>query len=315
MPPQGREAGPVVLRFAHNQPTGHPYDEAARRFAAGVEAATGGTVLVKIYPSSQLGDTVEQLEGLLLGTVDFSIAATAFASEFVPEFGLFSAPFLFEDVAHFGAVFDGETGAMLDALAKDRAGIRLVGMLSTGDRIFFNSRRAVEDISDLNGLIVRVMPGKADAMTWASFGAIPTPMAYSELYSALQAGVIDGAENDPASILSNRFFEACPYLSVTNHLVLPLGIFSGELTRRRVSEAAWRIILEEARKTSAWQRAYMDQRNREALRTMQTDFGVTVSYPERVAFTEKAQALQDQIADELGAGNLLEHIRRAQQAR
>lgn len=308
------ESGPIVLRLAHNQPTGHPYDLGSRRFATGVGEATQGKVIVKIYPSSQLGDSPEQLEGLLLGTLDFSVAATAYASEFVPQFGLFSAPFLFADVEHFGTVFDGVAGKMLDSLAFEQYRIRFIGTLSSGDRIFFNSRRDVGDLADLNGLKVRVMSGKADAMTWGAFGAIPTPMSYSELYSALQAGVIDGAENDPASILANRFYEATPFMTVTNHLVLPMGIFASERTRKRVSPETWEIILQEAREAGAWQRLFMDQRNRDALETMQSEYGVTVSYPDRNTFIERVKTLQDEIAVELQATALLEQIRLANHA-
>lgn len=308
------DPGVFELRLAHNQPAGHPYDQGARRFAAGVREATNGKVIVKIYPSSQLGDTPEQLEGLLLGTLDFSVAATAYASEFVPEFGLFSAPFLFEDVDHFGAVFDGPAGSMLDSLAFARYRIRFIGTLSSGDRIFFNSKRVVDDLSDLSGLKVRVMSGRADALTWSAFGAIPTPMSYSELYSALQAGVIDGAENDPASILANRFYEATPYLSVTNHLVLPMGIFASDHTRRRVPPEIWDVVLQQAREAGAWQRNFMDETNRTALTAMQDDYGVTVSYPDRSPFVEKVESIQEQIAGELQATALLRHIRQAKPA-
>ena len=299
----------VVLRLAHNQVPGHPYDMAARRLAEGVEASTGGAVRIQVYPSSQLGDSSEQLEGLLLGTLDFSVAAYAFASEFVPEFGLFGVPYLFRDADHFGAVFEGRVGRMLDTLALSRTGMSLVATLTSGERAFFNSTRSVNELSDLRGLKVRVMSGRADALTWRAFGAIPTPMPYSEVYSALQAGVIDGAENDPASILNNRFYESCPYLSLTNHMVLPMGIFAGERARRLVSAETWAVIEREARATARWQRGFMEEQNVEALATMRDSFGVIVSEPDRTLFAERVMGIQDEIATELHAAYLLDEIR------
>ncbi len=301
----------VVLRLAHNQVVGHPYDQAAQRFAARVDSATNGAVTIKIFPSSQLGDSSEQLEGLLLGTLDLTVSAFAFASEFVPEFGLFSAPYLFEDAGHFGAVFGGRVGRMLDTLALEKAGISLLATLTSGERAFFNSVRPVDAISDLRGLKVRVMSGRADALTWEAFGAIPTPMPYSEVYSALQAGVIDGAENDPASILNNRFYESCRYLSLTNHMVLPMGIFAGERMRRLLGPDVWEVVAREARKTAEWQQQFMESQNEAAIRTMEDGFGVVVSRPDRRALADRVRAIQGDVAIALRATTLLEEIRLA----
>ena len=312
-PQQNHSPEQVILRLGHNTPVNHPYDLAARKFAERVKSATNGDVQIKIYPSSQLGDSGDQLEGLLLGTLDFSIAASSFASEFIPEFGIFSVPFLFDDVDHFGAVFDGKVGKMLDSLAQIRYRIRFIGALSSGDRAFFNSSRKVENVADLNGLKVRVMSGKADALTWQAFGAIPTPMPYSEVYSALQAGVIDGAENDPASILNNRFYETCPYLSLTNHLVLPMGIFASQHAFHRLTERQWKIILQEALWTGKWQREYMEGQNLLAVQVMEKDFGVQISHPDRKLFMTMVNTLQDDFARELNAVELLRQVRVAQQ--
>lgn len=305
----------IILRLGHNTPSGHPYDLAAHKFADGVEMATNGQVRIKIYPSSQLGDTGDQLEGLLLGTLDFSIAATSFASEFIPELGLFSTPFLFDGVEHFGNVFDGKVGKMLDSLALLRYKISFIGALSSGDRAFFNSERAIENVDDLKGLKVRVMSGRADALTWEAFGAIPTPMPYSEVYSALQAGVIDGAENDPASILNNRFYETCPYLSLTNHLVLPMGIFASQRMLRRLSEEQREAVLHQAHLSGVWQRHFMEHQNSNAIATMRKDFGVKVSHPDRKEFLEKVRTLQDEVAKELNAQDILKQIRKEKTGR
>jgi len=161
----GGDGRGVLLRLGHDQPDGHPYDLAADRFAQGVEDATGGAVRVAVFPAAQLGDSPEQIEGLHLGTLDLALAAFSHASQFCPELGLFGAPYLFEDDRHFAAVFDGEIGEELDQACSRHYGVRLLSALTSGDRVFFNGRRAVERAADLAGLKIRVMGGEADALT------------------------------------------------------------------------------------------------------------------------------------------------------
>lgn len=301
----------IELRLGHDQTSGHPYDLAAKRFAEGVAEATGGAVTVNVFPAAQLGDSPEQIEGLYLGTLDLAVAAFSHVSQFCTEFGLFGAPFLFEDEAHFAAVFDGPVGELLDQACNRRYSVRLLSTFTSGYRVLFNGRRPVQSAADLQGLKIRVMGGEADAMTWQIFGAIPVPMPYSEVYSALQAGVIDGAENEAASILSNKFYEAARYFAPTNHLVLPMGLFISEQTMQRLPEAYRTILREEAREAALWQRTLMAERNAAALAEMQQEHGVQLSDLESAELRERSIRIQDQVAGELGVTDLLEMVRAA----
>lgn len=299
----------VALRLGHDQPAGHPYDLAAQRFARGVEEASGGAIRVSVFPASQLGDSPEQIEGLHLGTLDLALAAFSHASQFCAELGLFGAPYLFESDEHFAAVFDGPIGDELDQACDARYGIRLLATLTSGERVFFNGRRAVNGIEDLAGLKVRVMGGEADARTWQAFGALPVPMPYSEVYSALQAGVIDGAENEPASILSNRFYEAARFIALTRHLVLPMGLFISDRTLSRLSEADRSMVREQARLAAQWERGLMAERNATALADMRDRYGVGLSYVNTAPFREKGRSIQDRVADQLQVQALLTKVR------
>jgi len=301
----------IRLRLGHDQPAGHPYDLAATEFARGVEAASGGAIRIAVFPSAQLGDSAEQIEGLHLGTLDLALAAFSHASQFCTELGLFGAPFLFEDERHFAAVFDGEIGDELDRACSRRYGLRLLATLTSGDRVFFNGRRAVERVTDFAGLKVRVMGGEADALTWQAFGAIPVPMPYSEVYSALQAGVIDGAENEPVSMLRNRFYEAASHIAPTRHLVLPMGLFISDQTLGRLSEAQRAMLRARARETAQWERTQMAEQNAAALAEMQQRHGVKISQVDAAALREKGRPIQDQVAGKLHLEDLLAKIRAA----
>jgi tripartite ATP-independent transporter DctP family solute receptor len=299
------------LTLGHDQAAGHPYDLGVKRFADRVKQATGGAVNVKVFPSGQLGDSGEQFEGLRLGTQDLALAAFSHASQFCTAFGLFGAPFLFDDEPHFAAVFDGEVGHILDASCREQYRVSLVSTFTSGYRLLLNSRRPVRSAADLAGLKIRVMGGEADARTWQIFGAIPSPMPYSEVYSALQAGVIDGAENEPVSILSNRFYEAAPHLARTNHLVLPMGLFMSERTLKRLPDVYRTRLWQEARDAAVWQRELIIGRNAEALAEMQQKYGVRVSELDARELRGTGAAIQDYMAATLGLQDLLAKVRAA----
>ena len=305
------DGGEYELRLGHDQTDGHPYDVAVDSFAARVARATNGAVQIRIFPAAQLGDSPEQIEGLRLGSLDLALAAFSHASQFCPEFGLFGAPFLFESDAHFAAVFDEEVGTILENACSGRYSVRLLSTFTSGYRLLFNGKRPVESPADLAGLKIRVMGGEADALTWQAFGAIPVPMPYSEVYSALQAGVIDGAENEAASILSNKFYETAPYFALTNHLVLPMGLFISDRTFERLPEAFRNVLREEARGIAMWERGLMAERNAQALREMQDRFGVRVSPLDAAQLRGRSIPIQDQVAARLGLQDLLRKVRDA----
>jgi tripartite ATP-independent transporter DctP family solute receptor len=306
----GGDSGSYDLRLGHDQVDGHPYDLAVDSFAARIGRATRSAVTIRVFPAAQLGDSPEQLEGLRMGTLDMALVAFSHASQFCPEFGLFGAPFLFESDAHFAAVFDGDIGDTLEQACRDRYSVRLLSTLTSGYRILFNGRRPVRSAADLRGLKIRVMGGEADALTWQAYGAIPVPMPYSELYSALQTGVIDGAENEAASILANKFYETARYFAPTNHLVLPMGLFISDRTFDRLPERFRAVLREEARQVAAWQRALMTESNEMALAEMRR-FGVQVSTLDRSELRAASIGIQDQVAAQLGLTELLERVRAA----
>ncbi len=305
------EGAQYELKMGHDQTDGHPYDVAVDTFAVRVSRATQGAVNITVFPSAQLGDSPEQIEGLRLGTLDLALAAFSHASQFCPDFGLFGAPFLFESEAHFSAVFDGEVGQILDESCSKRFNIRLLSTLTSGYRVLFNNKRQVEKVADLSGLKIRVMGGEADALTWQVFGAIPVPMPYSEVYSALQAGVIDGAENEPASVLSNKFYEAAPNFAMTNHLVLPMGLFISERTLGKLPEELRKVLRDEARAVAVWERTLMAERNASALQEMQSRFGVKVSTLQSAELRARSIPIQDRVATKLGLQDLLQQVRSA----
>jgi tripartite ATP-independent transporter DctP family solute receptor len=305
------DAKEYVLKLGHDQTVNHPYDLGCKKFAENVEARTNGAIKIKIYPSAQLGDSAEQVEGLHMGTLDLSLAAFSHASAFIRELTMFGAPFLFVNDQHFANVFDGEVGKILDQACQKRYEVRLLSTFTSGYRYLFNRKRHVFHEKDLVGLKIRVMGGEADALTWKVFGAIPAPMPYSEVYSALQAGVIDGAENEPVSVLANKFYETCPHFAQTKHLVLPMGLFMSAKTLEKLPEEFQQIFFEEGQKAAAWEREFITKKNKVALDHMISKYGVMVTLVDEAAFIEKGKPIQEMVAEKFSLGDLLEGIRAA----
>ena len=301
----------VVLKLGHDQTIDHPYDLGCKMFAKNVETRTKGEVTIKIYPSAQLGNSAEQVEGLRMGTLDLSLAAYSHASAFIRELTMFGAPFLFVNDQHFANVFDGEVGKILDEACQKRYEVRLLSTFTSGYRYMFNRKRHVFHEKDLVGLKIRVMGGEADALTWKVFGAIPAPMPYSEVYSALQAGVIDGAENEPVSVMANKFYEPCPYFAQTEHLVLPMGFFMSVKTLKKLPEKYHKIFFEEGQKAAVWERAYITKKNKDTLDHMITKYGVMVTVVDKAVFIEKGKPIQEIVAKKFGLEDLLEKIKAA----
>lgn len=305
------DAKEYVLKLGHDQTVNHPYDLGCKKFAENVEARTDGAVKIKIYPSAQLGDSAEQVEGLHMGTLDLSLAAFSHASAFIRELTMFGAPFLFVNDQHFANVFDGDVGKILDQACQKRYKVRLLSTFTSGYRYLFNRKRHVFHEKDLVGLKVRVMGGEADALTWKVFGAIPAPMPYSEVYSALQAGVIDGAENEPVSVLANKFYETCPHFAQTKHLVLPMGLFMSTKTLEKLPEKLQQIFFEEGQKAAIWERAFITKKNKGALDHMISKYDVMVTLVDEAAFIEKGKPIQEIVAKKFALESLLEGIRAA----
>ena len=299
------------LTLGHDQADGHPYDLGVKRFAERVKQATGGAVNIKVFPSGQLGDSPEQFEGLRLGTQDLALAAFSHASQFCTAFGLFGAPFLFEDEAHFAAAFDGEVGGILDSSCRE------TGQSQPGLDVYFwvPSAPQLQTAGQKRG-----RPGGSEVPRHGRRGGCPDVAdlrrnsfadAGPQVYSALQAGGIDGAENEPVSILSNRFDEAAPHFALTNHLVLPMGLFMSERTLKRLPEPYRRRVWQEARDAAIWQRDFIISRNAQALAEMQQKFGVRVSDLDSRELRGSGAAIQDYMAQKLGLQELLAKVRAA----
>jgi tripartite ATP-independent transporter DctP family solute receptor len=180
---------------------------------------------MQIYPSGQLGDETKCLEQLQLGTLDMTKTSAGVMGNFVKSMKVFSIPYLFRDEAHYGSVLDGEVGAELLNILGTRddgapTGFKGICYYDGGSRNFYTNRE-VNTPEDLKGLKIRTMQDPVAMDMVSAMGASPTPIPWGELYTALKQGVVDGAENNPPSIVSSRHYEAAKFLVMDHHSRIP----------------------------------------------------------------------------------------------
>ncbi|MDO5483593.1 MAG: DctP family TRAP transporter solute-binding subunit, partial [Desulfovibrionaceae bacterium] len=191
-------AAPVTLKLGHIAEPENPYGQGADYFAKLVKERTKGAIDIKVYPSSQLGNQRDLVEGLTFGTVDMTLTGTAVMGNFVPEVAVFDLPFIFRDVQHAYKALD-TVGMELCKKGEGRGMITLA-IWENGVRHMTNNARPIRKPEDMKGLKFRVMEQPVYIEMMRALGASPTPMAMSELYTSLQKGVIDGQENPLAHI-------------------------------------------------------------------------------------------------------------------
>ena len=206
-------AADFVFKLGHIADPENPYAKGAEKFAQLVKEKTGGKVEIQVFPSSQLGNQRDLVEGTQFGTIDFTMTSTAVLGNFLPEAAVFDLPFIFRDVQHAYKALD--TVGM--EIAQKLQGMKLLAYYANGVRHMTNSKRPIRKPEDMKGLKIRVMEQPIYIEMIKALGGNPTPMAFGELFTALQQGVVDGQENPAAHIYTARFFEVQKYISLTAH--------------------------------------------------------------------------------------------------
>ncbi|QXD14099.1 TRAP transporter substrate-binding protein [Rhodocaloribacter litoris] len=289
----------VVLRLAHVLATDHPVHLGMARFGERLEALSGGTMRVEIYPNGQLGSERETIELLQLGTLDLAKVSAAVVENFVPEMGVFSLPYLFDDADHLWRVLNGPIGKEI-LLAGEPYRIRGLCYYDAGFRSFYVRDRAVQAPEDLQGLKIRVMRSNLSIRTINLLGGNATPLAYGEIYTALQQGVVDGAENNPPNFYGSKHYEVSRYYILDEHSAPPdvLLISTWRWNQLSAQQRAW--IEEAIEESVAYQRELWEEATAAALAAVE-EAGITVIQPDKTPFRQAVAPLYEDLkGTELG---------------
>lgn len=241
---------PKVLNLAFVGRTTAPEGIAMTAFAEEIKAKTNGRIEIRLHPGGALGGDREVLEGLQIGTVDLTVPSTSVIANFVPEVQVFDIPFLFRDFDHAQAVLDGPIGQEILAKFKSK-GLQGLAFGGIGFRQLTNSRRPVNGPEDVKGLKIRTQENQIHLQVWRALGALPTPMALPEVFTALQQGVVDGQENPIGAILNNKFGQVQKYLTITNHAFTPVGFVMAPRAFDALSPEDRKLFVEAGRRAMA----------------------------------------------------------------
>jgi len=303
----GPEKNAIVIKAALSQNPGEPQVLAMESFQRAIETRTNGRISVRIYPNNQLGNQRDVVEGLQIGSIEVSNIASVM-SAFVPETNLFELPFLFDSPEHFDSVLDGSIGQSLRPAFEAR-GLHLLGYFDAGERHIMTTTEPVQNLDDMRGLKIRTMENPLHLAAFRAFGANPLPMAYGELYTALEQGVIDGGEAADPNYFSKRFYEPAPHWARVGWIRLLEYVIMSKAFYERLTPDDRGIVDAAAREMIVEQRALYRAAANSALEDLH-EAGVRVTYPDREPFREAARVVYSEWADRVGGLDRIEEILR-----
>ena len=283
-PPEGRR---VTIKASTSTAANEPAVKGLEVFAREVAAATNGRIAVEIYPNNALGNERDVIELAIIGAVELTTPSNAPLATFAPELLVFDLPYLFRDRPHMYEVLDGPIGQSFEAPLRER-GLVLLGYFEAGLRHLMTRDRAIERPEDLSGLKIRTMENPLHLRAFEAFGASPLPMAYGEVYTALEQGVIDGAEAARSNYFSKRFFEVAPNWSEIGWMYLVQPLVMSERFFASLSAGDQAAVRAAARKAIAAEREEYQKQDEEALAKLRAA-GVRFTHPDTGVLLELAR--------------------------
>jgi tripartite ATP-independent transporter DctP family solute receptor len=278
-----------TLILAHGLDTKHSVHIAMEFMAQRVSEISDGTMEIKVYPSQQLGTERQCLELLQIGSVDITKVSAAVMEGFAPVYKVLSIPYIFKNREHQSAVLKGSIGK--DILARgDEFWLRGLTFYDSGSRSFYTKDKPILHPDDLEGMKIRVMSSPTSIEMVKLLGGAATPISWGELYTALQGGVVDGAENNPPSFYLSHHYEVCKYYSINEHTSIPDVVLISTHTWNRLSEDEKTWLTQAADESYTYQQKLWIESEQESLKSVK-EAGIEIHYPDKVPFVEKVKPL------------------------
>lgn len=277
------------LKLSHGLSLDHPVHQALMFFAERVKERSKGELIVEVYPGGQLGSERQSLELLQLGGLAMTKVSSAVMENFSPKLRVFGYPYIFEDKEHRYKLYDSELGKEL-LLDGEQYWLRGLTYFDAGSRSFYTKNKPIVTPDDLRGLKIRVMQSPTAISLVKSLGGSPTPVSWGELYTALQQGVVEGAENNLPSFYSSRHYEICKNFSLDEHSAVPDILVISTLIYNKLSLEEKKWIQEAAQEAAVKQRELWEIAENEALEAIKEE-GVNITYPDKELFKEESEQI------------------------
>lgn len=283
-PAANEPAKQIILKAGHSVAPTHPYHMGLEKFAQLIEERTDGKVKIEIFHSSQLGNERDMIEGLQMGTIDMAVSSTGPLGGFEPKMLVVDLPFLFRDREHAYKVLDGEVGKdLLSSLSSK--GIAGLAFWENGFRHITNSKKPINSPEDLKGLKIRTMENQVHMDSFKELGADPTPMAWSEVFTALQQGVIDGQENPIPIIYTQKVYEVQKNLALTGHFYSPALLLMSKSKLDSFDAETQKIFADTALEVATYERDLIKEMDDKQIEELK-GFGVNVTTPDKAKLQE-----------------------------
>lgn len=289
----GNAAQPKEMILAHNQPTTHPIHESLVDFKELLEEKSDGKLKLKIYANGQLGSEREVIEMTQTNAVQFTKVSASALEGFSESYSLFSMPYLFESQEKYREIM--KKPAIQDAFYNKTADNGFIGITyyDAGVRNMYTKDRIIETNADMHGLKTRVQPSKTSVQLIESLGGTPTPMSFGEVYTALQSGIIDAAENNEAALTDNKHGEVAKHYFYTEHAMVPDILIMNVDTYNELSAEEQNWIREAAAESTVLHEPRWDEKIKEAKQIAEEEMGVTFYDVDKSTFMEAVKPLQE----------------------
>jgi len=294
------------LKLAHTLPPDHPVHNAMVFMANRCAELSNGKMEIEIYPSEQLGSEQQCVELLQIGSLAITKVSAAVMESFTEDYKVLGLPYIFRDSAHAVKVLDGEIGQELLLSTEDRF-IRGLCFYDAGSRSFYTIDKPILEPSDLNGMKIRVMKSKTAMDMVKALGGSPTPISYGELYTALQSGVVDGAENNPPSFYTSHHYEVCKHYALDEHTAVPDVLIISQHIWKKLSDQEKKWIQQAATESVAVERKLWFESVKKSLIEVQKA-GVTIYYPDKTLFADKVSEVYDSYKSQERVFNYIKRI-------
>ncbi|MDS9469008.1 DctP family TRAP transporter solute-binding subunit [Paracoccus sp. MBLB3053] len=294
----GPASAETTIRIGHVLADGHSWNVAAQGFAKEVGEKTEGRVKIEVFPGGQLGNEKDMIEGLQFGAVQGGVIGAGSFQTIEPKLGIIEMPYAWSSREKAFAALDGDLGAALSDMLEEK-NVKVLAWWENGYRNVTNSKLPIEAPADLDGLKIRVTPDKVRLETFEIMGAQPAPLAFGELYSALQQGVFDAQENPLSIIWSSSFFEVQKYVSMTQHVWGAATLVLSKPVWEKLSPEDQQIVEAAAQEWGEKQRQMVADSDAEMIAKLK-EKGMEFNDVDKAAFEAAVQPVWDQNADVFG---------------
>jgi len=288
----------IVLDLSIPEPEGAKFDIAAKAFKEELEKLTDNQMTVKIHYNNSLGGEREVFELMGMGSLDMAIQSAGPMGNWVPEFNMFDLPFLFDNKDHARAVLDGEVGDELAQKFEQAANVKILGWVENGF-VATSSNKAINSVEDVKGMKIRVQENELQIDTWKAYGADPTPMAWTEVFTGLQQGVIDGHSNSLATIQSSKIYEVQSHVALLEDRFSPGPISISKSVFDSLTPEQQEAVIKAAEYAVPIGRKANDDKVAEAAKFIQEN-GVVITEPDKESFKAKTASVYEKWAPIIG---------------